>query len=126
MLKSILTFVFLSMLSLSVFSQEICDNGIDDDGDNLIDLNDTTDCACTGLGGTANVTSYIPNSDFEQTDCCPSSFSQLSCATGWSQATDPTSDYMNTCNFMPTGVTSPALNPNGGGAGFVGFIAMAG
>jgi gliding motility-associated-like protein len=126
MLKSILTFVFLSMLSLSVFSQEICDNGIDDDGDNLIDLNDTTDCACTGLGGTANVTSYIPNSDFEQTACCPSSWSQLNCAQGWSQATDATSDYMNTCNFMPSGVTSPALNPNGGGAGFAGFIAMGG
>ncbi len=33
------------MLSLTISAQEICDNGIDDDGDALVDLNDE-DCVC--------------------------------------------------------------------------------
>ena len=36
---------FILLLSLNGFSQEICNNGIDDDGDNLVDVFDP-DCPC--------------------------------------------------------------------------------
>ena len=41
---------FLSLLIIPhlLMSQEICDNGIDDDADGLIDLNDDTECICDG------------------------------------------------------------------------------
>ena len=42
-------YLFFLLLILSAgtsFSQEICDNGIDDDGDGLIDLNDSVECVC--------------------------------------------------------------------------------
>ena len=49
------------MLSaFTCFSQEICDNAIDDDGDGLIDLNDE-ECLCNG----ELVPSIIPNASFE-------------------------------------------------------------
>ncbi|MEN8794912.1 MAG: hypothetical protein ABF294_10740 [Flavobacteriales bacterium] len=38
--------LILILFSGFSFSQEICDNGIDDDGDGLIGLNDTLDCRC--------------------------------------------------------------------------------
>ena len=34
----------LLISSSTVCAQEICTNGVDDDGDNLIDLNDSDDC----------------------------------------------------------------------------------
>ena len=57
---------------------EICDNAIDDDGDGMIDLNDQ-DCFCM----TPTPESLIPNPSFEEQDCCPSTRSELDCATGW-------------------------------------------
>lgn len=105
------------MLSTAAFSQEICDNGIDDDGDGLIDLNDVVDCYCAPV----IIPSLIPNASFEQTDCCPTSFSQLSCATGWSQATDPTSDFFN-CGFNFGAASSAGLVPPPDGIGYLGAI----
>ena len=43
--KSKIILFFFLLLSLNGFSQEICDNGIDDDGDNLVDVFDP-DCPC--------------------------------------------------------------------------------
>jgi gliding motility-associated-like protein len=43
--KSRVFLFFILLLSLNGFSQEICDNGIDDDGDNLVDVFDP-DCPC--------------------------------------------------------------------------------
>ncbi|MDA8693272.1 gliding motility-associated C-terminal domain-containing protein [Saprospiraceae bacterium] len=45
-LKNLLLFTFV-ILASSFYAQEICDNGIDDDNDNLIDINDD-DCQCMG------------------------------------------------------------------------------
>lgn len=104
-MKSGLIFCFL-LLFTAAFSQEICNNGIDDDSDGLIDLNDS-DCNCTGGGGTPS--SLIPNPSFEQQDCCPSYFSELNCATSWIQASDATSDYMNTCDFVMASVSQTPL-----------------
>jgi gliding motility-associated-like protein len=82
----------LLLLSSSVYAQEICTNGIDDDADGLIDLNDTSDCICNS--GTAIPVSLIPNPSFEEFDCLPQGYSELSCASTWEQASDATSDYL--------------------------------
>ena len=46
-------FMTLALLFIGVylFSQEICNNDIDDDGDGNIDLNDFGDCYCGFMGG---------------------------------------------------------------------------
>jgi gliding motility-associated-like protein len=120
-MKKLLT-LFLAFMAISFsYAQEICDNGIDDDADGLIDMNDP-DCACNGLstGGSTSVTSLIPNPSFENNTCCPSSVSQLNCAVSWIQASNATSDYFNTCGY--TGIfNSPNLPLPGNGAGYAGF-----
>ena len=73
---------------------EICDNAIDDDGDGMIDLNDE-DCFCM----TQTPESLIPNPSFEEQDCCPSTRSELDCATGWIQASAPTTDLIHNCGW---------------------------
>ena len=90
MKKNLLIVLLLS--SVFATAQEICTNGIDDDADGLIDLNDTTDCVCNS--GTTIPVSLIPNPSFEQFNCLPQGFSELSCATTWQQASAATSDYL--------------------------------
>ncbi len=111
--------LMLLFLPFSLFSQEICNNGIDDDGDGLIDLNDTADCNCSG-SGSVTTPSLIPNPSFEDYSCCPSSFSQLNCADTWIQASDATSDYLNTCDY--TGGAPLPLPDGNGAAGFISGI----
>jgi len=113
----LLFYFFFSILSTVSFSQEICDNGIDDDGDGLIDLNDVNDCVCAPVV----IPSLIPNPSFEQTNCCPSTYSQVSCATGWSQATSATSDYFN-CGYNFGAATNAGLVPPPDGSGYLGTI----
>lgn len=102
------------------FGQEICDNGIDDDGDGRIDLNDP-DCRC---GNQTPVPSIIPNASFEDYTACPSNFSQLNNCSGWVQATEATSDYMNTCGMVFSAVEdlSATLMPFPDGQGISGAI----
>jgi len=106
-----LAFVFINRI---VFAQEICTNGVDDDGDGLIDLNDTQDCFCEGSSD-GEIPSIIPNHSFEEMDnCCPVSFSQLFCLENWAQQLTWTStDYFNTCDYMPPCVPMPL--PDGDG-----------
>jgi len=109
--------VFLFQLSTAPIAQsfEICDNAIDDDGDGLIDLNDT-DCACP----LAKVVSLIPNPSFEDQVCCPPDKSRMDCAATWIQASIPTTDYMHTCSW--TGwVQFPTPMPFPDGEGVIGF-----
>ena len=73
---------------------EICENGIDDDGDGLIDLKDPQ-CFCEF----EKPISLIPNPSFEEKNCCPSGNSQLNCAVTWIQASEATTDYVNTCGW---------------------------
>lgn len=95
---------------------EICDNGIDDDGDGLIDLNDTTDCNCP----IALPQSLIPNPSFEERTCCPQERSELYCAKDWIQASEPTTDYLHTCGWMGwPDLPPPTPFPDGNGC--VGF-----
>ena len=112
--------LYLLLLFSSIcFSQEICDNGRDDDGDGLIDINDP-ECICNAT----TVPSIIPNSSFEDHEECPSQPSQLNLATGWVQATEATTDYMNTCGLTfgaLEGFTNTLL-PFPSGDGIVGAI----
>ena len=96
---------------------EICDNAIDDDGDGLIDLNDP-DCDCP----IDLPSSLIPNPSFEERTGCPSNEGQLELAVAWSQASDATTDYMNTCGFLthPVIGEQPPL-PMPDGEGCIGF-----
>jgi gliding motility-associated-like protein len=77
------------------YQTEICDNGIDDDGDGLIDLNDP-DCDCP----TRRPASLIPNPSFEARNCCPQDHGDLHCADTWIQASEPTTDYLHPCGWM--------------------------
>ena len=73
---------------------EDCANGLDDDGDNLIDLNDP-DCICETLSDE----SLIPNPSFEESTCCPVERSMLNCAVDWIQASEATSDLVHPCGW---------------------------
>ena len=114
-MQKALFILLFSFSFLSIRGQEICDNGIDDDGNGMIDLNDTA-CACNGFGSSQTINSLIPNSSFEDRSCCPSMFSQLNCADTWIQASNPTSDYWHDCGggFAPA-YGDPGPKPDGQG-----------
>ena len=103
------------LLPCLLFAQEICDNGIDDDADGLIDLNDP-DCACQII----EPKSLIPNPSFEDLNCCPGSRSQLNCAVDWIQASEPTTDLIHQCGWMGW-EEFPPPQPFPDGEGIMGF-----
>lgn len=82
--------VFFLIFSAVCYSQEICNNGIDDDGDGKIDLNDS-DCICN------NTASILPNFSFEEKTQCPYTVNDLSPVLSWVKGTQPSPDYIN-CN----------------------------
>ncbi len=107
--------------------QEICNNGVDDDGNGLVDLNDPA-CSCSALLNPGSVSSYLPNHAFEQFDpnanCCPVSFGlglgfydPFWCLNGWNQTTFGSSDFMHPCGYYPA-----ILPPSPDGGGYIGFI----
>ncbi len=107
--KELALFSYLKKTFLA--GDEICDNGIDDDLDGLIDLNDP-DCDCP----LALPTSLIPNPSFEDKTCCPQDRSQLNCAVDWIQASEATTDYLHTCGWMGwTNLPPPLPFPDGDG-----------
>lgn len=125
-MKSLQIYIILIFLASSniLLSQEICDNGIDDDGDGLTDLQDILDCNC---GQILDVVS----GDFEEMSCCPESNTaaahddDIAClADGWIIANEIMTgpDYFNMCGFLgaeTTGLLVPLPIPSGDGA--VGF-----
>ncbi|WP_116788800.1 T9SS type B sorting domain-containing protein [Flavobacterium psychrotrophum] len=120
-MKKLLTTIIL-LCGLFLNAQEICDNGIDDDGDGLVDVNDP-DCPCQS--GTS-ISSLIPNGSFENYSQCPDSYSQLNYCNGWVQATAPTTDYFNTCGFLVNSINDAALLPFPDGQGCTGAIFQTG
>ncbi|MEM6396006.1 MAG: gliding motility-associated C-terminal domain-containing protein [Bacteroidota bacterium] len=105
LLSTVLLFIFQILIA-----QEICDNGIDDDGDGLVDIQDD-DCFCIGnFVGIAG--------DFEDISCCPDDVSQLTCQNeGWINS-GPSTDLVNTCGYVG-GIGfpfAPLPFPSGNGA----------
>lgn len=96
----LLLIIFVTYLSpIHAAGQEICDNGIDDDGNGLTDLQDPA-CACDGIDILEDLTYLIPNPSFENLGCCPSYWSQLECASGWVNLNDASPDFHHGCDFV--------------------------
>jgi large repetitive protein len=110
---------FIGFFTFKAHGQENCSNGMDDDSDGLIDLNDTTDCDCTNA--TVGPNNFIANPSFEDFTMCPTGFSELSFATGWNQMSDATSDYFNSCGFLGP---AASFTPFPDGQGVAGFIVL--
>jgi hypothetical protein len=109
--------LLILLINTICFGQEICNNAIDDDGNGLIDINDPN-CVCNTNSSNNPLASLIPNASFEDFSQCPYEPSQLTFATGWTQCTTATADYMNTCGYIFEAVTTAGLNqfPHGNGA----------
>lgn len=105
----------LLLLAPLLHGQEICDNGIDDDGNGLVDLNDTLACPCALLPPPANL---ITNGSFEQHNCCPGNPSMMQgnfidCATGWTDyQISASADFYDPCGFFPPMIPQPVPDGN--------------
>jgi gliding motility-associated-like protein len=114
--------VLLLGLASPLLGQEICDNGIDDDGNGLIDLNDEAACPCTVV---LPQPTLLANGSFEDHTCCPEWVSSgpvndISCASSWyDYMTTATVDYFN-CDFLPVALPQPVP----GGSAAAGFGAF--
>ncbi|TRW26726.1 DUF11 domain-containing protein [Flavobacterium zepuense] len=115
MKKFAILFFLQALFACSIYAQgsEICDNGIDDDGDGLIDLNDP-ECTC-------QLPSLILNSSFENHSQCPTTYGQMSYSTPWVSGNLFTStDYYNSCGFLLQDFPATGLYPFPHGDGVVG------
>ena len=108
------------LIGQPLFSQENCANGIDDDGDGSVDLNDKSDCSCA-LPST--LTSLLPNPSLEyfdgnQAGCAslqpggrPDAVNQANCLTGWQRVSMGTTDSWNAFTFTNAGPYFPSKLP---------------
>lgn len=113
-----LLLLFLSFSILS-FGQENCNNGIDDDGDGQIDLNDV-DCICQNT----TTSSFVNNHNFEQMNFCPNNFAQFNAVANWFLPSSATSDYINSCGFVPASALDAGIFPlpSSNGNGVAGIL----
>ena len=111
-----------ALLGFAVSAQEICTNGLDDDGDGLIDLNDIEDCACSPSANEP-LSSIIPNASFEEFQDCPFFPTQLHYAAPWYSPTNTTPEYLNTCGYTTLAAFTEGILPFPDGEGGVGLIA---
>ncbi len=95
-----LRLIIILLFSLHASAQEICNNGLDDDNDGLVDLNDNIDCTCNSVNSVNPGNNFIPNSSFEEFSCLPTDFTQLAlgsdgifCVNNWQAGTWGSSDY---------------------------------
>ncbi len=95
---------------------EDCINGIDDDGDGLIDLNDN-DCSCN----LSNSQNLLSDPSFEEYVTCPVNEQDFKHSIDqWVEVTDFNYiEYYNSCGFMNINQTS-AIPANPYGEGFIG------
>jgi gliding motility-associated-like protein len=104
-MKKIKTLVIILLLTFNASAQEICTNGLDDDSDGLIDLNDNIDCECLSISSFTSGINFLPNPSFEDYNCLPTQFSQIIidtnviwqdgiyCVNNWQPGTWGSSDY---------------------------------
>jgi hypothetical protein len=81
-------------------SAEVCNNGLDDDCDGLIDLSDTSDCATPQCQTNADCNSY----DFIGSDYCSegnvfANFTDYNCVSGSCSAGNPVVQLQESCTF---------------------------
>lgn len=112
-MKKILLLLFIIFSSIS-YSQENCDNGIDDDSDGKIDLNDP-DCICTNF----TTTSLLQNHSFEEKTICPQGYDDIPTAHHWSKGTIPSPDYLNKDCSILSGIYNKNLQNFPDGKGIV-------
>ncbi len=105
-IKAIFLKLLVLLFSINCYSQEICNNGIDDDSDGLIDLNDS-DCLCNNSKETP---SLIPNCSFENRDVCPHNVSEIVYATTWNRGTTGGVEYIDKCGFFPDMIRRQGLD----------------
>lgn len=122
-MKLALSIIFMLLVS-SPFAQEICNNGIDDDADGLIDLQDTVDCSsCLLAISDTSFTSLVPNPSFENRSCCPTGPAATNCVNNWMAASYATPDYLNTiCSYTQIGANPGPGTPLPNGSGYVGIF----
>ncbi|MEL6141814.1 MAG: hypothetical protein AAFU67_09370, partial [Bacteroidota bacterium] len=129
--RATLLLLITLLCSFQLSAQEVCDNGIDDDADGLIDLNDTTDCNCQIIDV---VESLLPNPSFDifendedcrsrQTNGAPDGPGQANCIAEWQQASDGTTDawHLLTYNSNPPFWPDMIPQPIPGGLGVAGL-----
>lgn len=104
----------------SSYGQEDCFDGVDNNGNGLIDLNDPEGCGCVPLGD-----ELIVNGDFEEFSACPNGFSQVPAAEGGYYYTNGgTTDFYHSCDYVGGGLY-PSVEPLLGGEngnGMIGFF----
>jgi len=113
--------IVILFLCAPLYSQEDCLNGMDDDGDGLVDLNDVEDCDCV-----EPVASLI-SEDYNTYTCCPTNFTGgpgtgIYCLEGGWTLVGGTSDYFNTCGYLGGGPIPQAPQPFPSEGGVVGSI----
>ena len=69
--------IFL-LFSSYISAQEICNNGLDDDNDGLVDLNDNIDCACNDISAVNLETTIYRTHLLKNTIACQLNFLRLS------------------------------------------------
>lgn len=115
-MKHKLVILFLLFSSLC-FSQEICDNGTDDDGDGKIDLNDT-DCICNNA-----TTSLLQNHSFEEKTGCSQGYDDIPTMKYWYKGTIPAPEYLHKdCFIFNTPIYEKKLQNFPDGNGIIGAI----
>lgn len=115
------TLFLLLAFTCSLSAQEVCNNGVDDDSDGLVDGDDILDCNCDLLGiGTIGLPDAVPNPSFEDHTICPNNYSGFGFVQNWWSANNTTADYLNTCNYYP--VAAPPPPPDGNGVAGIFFL----
>ncbi|KDN53708.1 Ig-like domain-containing protein [Flavobacterium seoulense] len=115
MKRTLLLFLFL--FSSFCFSQENCNNGIDDDGDGKIDLNDT-DCICNNA-----TTSLLQNHSFEEKTGCPQGYDDIPTMKYWYKGTIPAPEYLHKdCFIFNTPIYEKKLQNFPDGNGIIGAL----
>jgi len=111
-LNRVFASLILLLFACPIFAQEVCDNGIDDDGDGMIDLNDP-ECACNGIDIIVPA-SLFPNPSFEINNCRPG-IGKANCAEGWVNPSEASPDYYDRCDVSISSVIpiAPCPMPQG-------------
>ena len=123
--KFFLISIFIFFIYNFSLGQENCSNGIDDDLDGLIDLNDP-ECDCNGIT-ISNPINSIPNPSFEQYNNCAHFWNDSvhngyieSEILNWQRGNEATCDYYN-CGFQNQIELTPPATPYPNGTGYIGI-----